>query len=62
MLSMEQVHIDYMENGADIITTASYQVSSECSKFVVSVFLLLIKAEPEVVVLLVMCIGYHSRF
>jgi len=34
MLSVAQVHLDYLENGADIITTASYQVSSVYLGFV----------------------------
>jgi len=34
MLSVVQVHLDYLENGADIITTASYQVSSVYLGFV----------------------------
>lgn len=37
--SFEQVHLDYLEAGADIIITASYQVNSHCLSrvFVLSV-------------------------
>lgn len=37
---MEQVHLDYLEAGADIITSASYQVLSLCLSLLILIFLL----------------------